>query len=48
MILIIVVSMDAYLYIRNFKEHGKLSIEPQLDPNDPMYWQMWQDNWGGN
>ena len=30
------------------KKHGKLSIEPQLDPNDPMYWQMWQDNWGGN
>lgn len=30
------------------EERAQLSTEPQLDPGDPMFWQSWQDNWGGN
>lgn len=29
------------------KKHGSLSEKPQMGPNDPMYWQMWQDSQGG-
>jgi hypothetical protein len=29
------------------KKHGSISDKSQMGPDDPMYWQMYQDSQGG-
>jgi hypothetical protein len=32
---------------RYIKKHGSISDKPQMGPDDPMDWLMWQDSQGG-